>query len=215
MMPVLAAWLNSQSNSQPGRQRSRSEASFGLDCDAGLALLKLDELALDCIRQSDEKSNQAEWWASVVLRFALIWMTVVTAMALSDVPNARAGVILITHEEASLPAPKEFASSRAITRGPRIDVSEVEDSKLQSPFHFRLKFRTFGGATIDTTTLAVTYLRGSNIDLTPRVKPFVRSTGIDIPNAEVPPGKHAIRVDLRDSEGRGVTVSFLLDITAD
>jgi len=102
---------------------------------------------------------------------------------------------------------------RAITRGPRIEVSNIDDGKLHSPLHFKLEFRAFGGSTIDLDTLTVTYLRGSNIDLTQRIKPYVRSTGIDIPDAEVPPGEHAIRIELKDSEGRAATTNFLLAVT--
>ncbi len=145
-------------------------------------------------------------------RWTAIWLGLVAAIAVADMPKAIAGVVLITPEEANLPAPKQLASSRAITRGPRIEVSDLDDGKLHSPLHFKLRFRAFGGSSIDLDSLAVTYLRGSNIDLTPRVKAFVRPTGIDIPDAVVPPGEHAIRVDLKDSEGRAVTVNFLLAV---
>ena len=107
----------------------------------------------------------------------------------------------------------QLASSRAITRGPRIEVSSLDDGKLHSPLHFRLKFLAFGGSAIDMNTLTVTYLRGPNIDLTERIKPFVRPTGIDIPDAEVPPGEHAIRVDLKDSDGRSATTNFVLAVS--
>ncbi len=143
---------------------------------------------------------------------ASVWFGLLAAMAIADMPKAAAGVILITPEEAKLPAPTQLASSRAITRGPRIDVSDVDDGKLHSPLHFRLKFQAFAGSSIDLNSLSVTYLRGPNIDLTQRVKPFARPTGIDIPDAEVPPGEHAIRVDLKDSEGRAATVNFLLAV---
>jgi hypothetical protein len=144
-------------------------------------------------------------WTSTWLGLFAVSMVAVAAPA-----NAR--VILITSDEAKLPAQKQIASSRAITRGPRIEVSDLDDGKLHSPLHLKLKFLAFGGSTIDIGTLAVTYLRGPNIDLTQRIMPFVRPTGIDIPDAEVPPGEHAIRVDLKDSEGRSATISFLLAV---
>jgi hypothetical protein len=147
-----------------------------------------------------------------ILRWTSIWLGL-WAATIADVPKAAAGVVLITAEEAKLPAPTQFASSRAITRGPRIEASDLDEAKLHSPLHFRLKFRAFGGSSIDLDSLSVTYLRGSNVDLTQRVKPFARQTGIDIPDAEVPPGEHAIRVDLKDSEGRAATVNFLLAVT--
>lgn len=126
-------------------------------------------------------------------------------------PMAAAGVVLITPEEATLPLPKQMVSSRAVTRGPRIEAG-IDDGTLHSPLRFKLIFRAFGGSTIDPSTLVVTYLRGSNIDLTQRVKAFVRPGGIDIPEAEVPPGEHAIRVEVRDSDGRTATTNLFLAV---
>jgi hypothetical protein len=149
-----------------------------------------------------------------IKRLKSVWLGLFAVIMLAAPPKADAGVILITPEEAKLPASKQvqLASSRAITRGPRIEVSELEDGKLHSPLHFKLRFLAFGGKTIDIDTVTVTYLRGPNIDLTERIKPFVRPTGIDIPDAEVPPGEHAIRVDLKDSDGRPAKVSFSLAV---
>jgi hypothetical protein len=36
-----------------------------------------------------------------------------------------------------------------------------------------------GGAKIDTDSVRMTYLRTSNVDLTPRIKPFVQTSGIE------------------------------------
>jgi hypothetical protein len=148
-----------------------------------------------------------------ITRWTSIWFGLFAVLMLAAPLRATAGVILITPEEAKLPAPKQIASSRAITRGPRIEVLDLDDGKLHSPLHFKLKFLAFGGSAIDMNTLTVTYLRGPNIDLTERIKPFVRPTGIDIPDAEVPPGEHAIRVDLKDSDGRSATTNFVLAVS--
>ena len=151
-----------------------------------------------------------------VQRQTSIWIGVLAAATVTAyTPRATAGVVLITAEEAQLPAPKVIVSSRAITRGPRIEVSGIDDGKLHSPLHFRVKFRAFGGSTIDLGTLAVTYLRDPNIDLTQRIEAFVQPAGIDIPEAEVPPGEHAIRVELKDSEGRRATTNFVLAVAPD
>jgi hypothetical protein len=127
--------------------------------------------------------------------------------------KAAAGIVLITPEEAKLSPPQHLAASRAITRGPRIEVADFDASKLHSPLHLKLIFHAFGGAAIDPDAVSVTYLRGPDIDLTQRIRRFIRPTGIDIPDAEVPPGEHAIRVDLKDSEGRTTTRTFLLAVT--
>ena len=54
----------------------------------------------------------------------------------------------------------------------------------------------------------MTYLRTPDVDLTPRIKPFVSDNGIDIPSAVVPAGAHILRVDLKDSDGRVGTLNF-------
>ena len=67
---------------------------------------------------------------------------------------------------------------------------------------FQVKFQTFGGSNIDLDALKVTYLKSPVVDLTPRIKPFAQATGIDMPDAQLPPGEHLVRVDVKDSEGR-------------
>jgi hypothetical protein len=128
-------------------------------------------------------------------------------------PSARAGVVLITPEEAQLPTPKGVFAARAITRGPRIDLSSADEGALRSPLRLQLKFHGFGGATIDLDSLRVTYLKQPNIDLTSRVKPYAQSTGIEIPDAEAPPGEHLVRVEIHDSEGRRTMTTFLLSVS--
>jgi hypothetical protein len=145
-----------------------------------------------------------------------IWIGLLAAATVAAyTPKAAAGVVLITVEEAKLPVPKEIVSSRAITRGPRIQVAGIDDGKLHSPLHFTVRFLAFGGSTIDLSSLVVTYLRGPNIDLTQRIRAFVQPAGIDIPDAEVPPGEHTIRVELKDSEGRRAMTNFVLAVAPD
>jgi hypothetical protein len=127
-------------------------------------------------------------------------------------PDARAGVVLITPEEAQLPTPKGVYAARAITRGPRIDVSDSNNGELHSPLRLQLEFRGFGGATINLNSLRVTYLKQPNVDLTPRVRPYAQPTGIEIPDAEAPPGEHLVRVEIHDSEGRRTVTTFLLNV---
>jgi hypothetical protein len=125
------------------------------------------------------------------MRWIAIRVGLFAALAtMAFAPMAVAGVVLITPEEATLPLPKQ----------------------LVSPLRFKLIFRAFGGSTIDPSTLVVTYLRGSNIDLTQRVKKFVQPGGIDVPDAEVPPGEHAIRVEVKDSDGRTGTANVFLAV---
>lgn len=126
---------------------------------------------------------------------------------------ASAGSVLITADEAKLPPPKGAVgvASRGITRGPRIELVGA-NADTKSPIRLQLKFESFGGTKIDTESLKVTYLKNPAVDLTPRLKPFVQPAGVDMPGAELPPGDHIIRVDLKDSDGRAATTSFTLKI---
>jgi hypothetical protein len=126
---------------------------------------------------------------------------------------AFAAHVLITEEEAKLPPPKGAiaADRRGVTRGPKIQFLE-DGQELHSPAHFQLKFETFGGAKIDPDSVKVTYLRTPNVDLTPRVKAFVQASGIDIPDVELPVGDHLLRVDIKDSDGRAGSTSFVLKV---
>jgi hypothetical protein len=128
-------------------------------------------------------------------------------------PASAFAAALITAEEAALPAMKGAVanSNRGITRGPKITVVD-ESAAKPSPIHFQVKFQPLGGSTIDLDGLKVIYLKQPNVDLTPRIKPFVQPTGIDMPDALLPPGDHLVRIDLKDSEGRVSTTSFLLKI---
>jgi hypothetical protein len=78
--------------------------------------------------------------------------------------------------------------------------------------HLQLKFESYGGAKIDPNSVKVTYMRTPNVDLTGRVKPFVQSAGIDIPDVELPLGDHMVRVDVKDSDGRIGSTSFVLKV---
>ncbi len=121
---------------------------------------------------------------------------------------------LITEDEAKLPPPKGAiaADRRGILRGPKVEVVSPTGA-AHSPLRLQLKFESFGGATINPDSVKVIYLRSPNVDLTPRVKPFIQASGIDMPQAEFPPGEHMVRVDVKDSAGRPGTASFTLTVS--
>jgi hypothetical protein len=81
---------------------------------------------------------------------------------------------------------------------------------VRSPLHLQLKFQTFGGAKIDPASVKITYLKSPAVDLTSRVGPV--ADGIDLAAAEVPPGVHHIRVNVKDSDGRAGSASFALKV---
>ena len=140
-------------------------------------------------------------------------LIVVAAAAISASVPAYAAEVLITEEEAKLPPPRGAIPTdrRGITRGPKIEF--VADSEpVHSPMHLQVKFESYGGAKIDPDSVKVTYMRSPNVDLTGRVKAYVRPTGIDIPDVQLPAGDHMVRVDIKDSDGRIGSTSFVLKV---
>lgn len=119
---------------------------------------------------------------------------------------------LITEREAALPLDKSI--DRAITRGPFVTVLFPPQGAgtIQSPFGLRLRFEARGGAKINVDSVLVTYKRLPAIDLTQRIRQFIRPEGIEVENASVPPGLHRIRVEVRDSQGRAGLVDFTFTI---
>lgn len=135
------------------------------------------------------------------------------AVALMGPAMAQA-IPLITEEEAKLPPPKGAvaADRRGILRGPKIELVSPSDAG-KSPIHLQVKFESYGGAKIDPETVKMTFLRTPNVDLTTRIKPYLKPAGIDIPDSELPPGEFMVRVDLKDSDGRPGSTSFVLKIS--
>jgi hypothetical protein len=127
---------------------------------------------------------------------------------------AYAAMVLITEDEAKLPALKGAVATdrRGITRGPKIEFVADSDPS-HSPMHFQLKFVSYGGAKIDPDSVKFTYLKTPSVDLTSRVKPFVQATGIDIPDTQLPAGDHMLRVDIKDLDGRIGSTIFALKVT--
>jgi hypothetical protein len=138
---------------------------------------------------------------------------VCAAVVLSASVPVHAAQILITEEEAKLPPPKGAvaADRRGITRGPKIEFVAYPEP-IHSPMHLQMKFESYGGAKIDLDSVRITYLRTPNVDLTPRIKSFVQATGIDVPDVQLPAGDHMLRVDVKDSDGRVGSTSFVLKV---
>jgi hypothetical protein len=145
------------------------------------------------------------WFAGFAIAIAAVVSSVATP--------ASAAHVLITEEEAKLPPPKGAVATdrRGVTRGPKIKYVE-ENEPIHSPMHLQLTFESFGGAKIDPDSVKVTYLRTPNVDLTTRIKSFVNATGIDILDVQLPAGDHMVRVDVKDSDGRLGSTSFVLRV---
>ncbi len=125
-------------------------------------------------------------------------------------------IVLISEKEAALPVAStaDMTFRAGITRGPKVVlVLPTANDGAHSPVHVEFRFEAHGGAKIDPGSVKITYLKNPAVDLTERVKSFTGAGGIDIPAAEVPPGNHPIRVEVKDSEGRSGLASFTLRVS--
>jgi hypothetical protein len=126
--------------------------------------------------------------------------------------GAAAAAQLISAQEASLP--DDDVRTRGISRGPKIHLINPAANAgfVKSPFNLKIRFESFGGANIDSDSVLVTYEKIPRIDLTQRIRPSLRPTGINMENAEAPPGEHHILVEVKDSDGRTGWSEFTIRI---
>jgi hypothetical protein len=131
----------------------------------------------------------------------------------ASLSGAASAAVLISEEEAKLPPPRGAVAidRRGVSRAPKV-ILMSNTEPTHSPIHLQLKFESFGGTKIDEGSVKVTFLRTPNVDLTPRVKSYVKSTGIDMPEAELPAGNYILRVDVKDTDGRAGSTSFVLQV---
>lgn len=110
---------------------------------------------------------------------------------------------LITDKEAALPESKGELKTRGIVRGPGIKVVSPDPAApVKGAFDLKVNFESRGGNKIDPTSVRVTYLKSPAVDLTPRLKGGISESGIEFQKAEVPAGEHALRITVKDAEGR-------------
>jgi hypothetical protein len=144
--------------------------------------------------------------------------TVIVAVALvcADASVASAAELLISQAEAARPAAADLGAlgTRGLTRGPRVEqvLPDPHSSGAKSPFPLEIRFVAHNDTTIVPDSVRVTYLKSPSVDLTPRLKGHITAAGIDMGDAQVPPGTHMIRVDVRDSQGRNGTSIIKLSV---
>lgn len=128
---------------------------------------------------------------------------------------AFAATLLITPEEAALPAATGESLTRGISRGPGVElVSPNEDfGPVKAPFELKIAFAPRGGSKIDPASVKVVYLKSPFIDLTPRLQSSITETGIVLPDAGVPAGEHALKITVLDTDGRETNSIVRLVVT--
>ena len=121
---------------------------------------------------------------------------------------------LISLKEAKLPQANGSLKTRGITRGPAIKVSspDLSAAEIKSPFDLKVLFESRGGNKVDPNAVKVSYLKSTEVDLTPRLQGAITAGGIDFSKAEVPPGEHSIKITVKDLDGRESSTVINLNI---
>ena len=130
---------------------------------------------------------------------------------------ADADVLITKAEAAAPPPPPNIATSmRGVTRGPGIEqISPDPNQKIRSPLPLKIKFQIRNNVEIDPASIKLIYLRMEPIDLTERIKAHIKSDGITMELADVPPGLHMLRLELLDKQGRAASLIIKLNVAAD
>jgi hypothetical protein len=124
--------------------------------------------------------------------------------------------VLITEAEGKLPPTTVVGMTmRGLTRGPGIEqLSPSPDKGVTSPLPLKIKFDIRNKVEIDPASVKLMYLKATPVDLTERIKKHITPAGIEMDQAEVPPGTHTMRLDLKDKQGRVATAIIKLTVTA-
>jgi hypothetical protein len=153
------------------------------------------------------------------VRFAPLLSTfVLAALALVWTWPAEAlDLWLITKEEGAAPPgpPRVRMTKRAAAPlGPQIlFVTPKPTDQLKSPLNVTIKFEPRDNVPVDAKSLKVVVQKMFDIDITDRVRPYLKPDGIYIDEAKVPSGEHVIEITLADEKGRKSTETLKLTIS--
>ncbi|GAM09472.1 hypothetical protein OR1_01751 [Geobacter sp. OR-1] len=129
----------------------------------------------------------------------------------SDDPPTAPSLQLLTDEEAALPNSRKAGFTELPAEGPEISADNVEITD-RKPFRLAISFKPKAGEGADISSLRVTGLKVTPIDLTPRIKPFVSEAGLFIRNVILPEGQHRFRVSIADYRGRLSEKEFVINV---
>lgn len=125
---------------------------------------------------------------------------------------------LITPEEAAM-APASDANGlyggglidigrEDINTGPQIEILKPADgARMPSPVEVAVRFVPRLDA-VDLASLKVSIVKFITIDITDRIRPYATAEGIQLKEANIPSGKHRVRITVSDKAG-GVSIKEL------
>jgi len=94
---------------------------------------------------------------------------------------------------------------RTLNTGPNIKIvsPEIAD-EYHPPVDINIVFVPNDDAEVDMSKFKVEYIKLMSLDITDRFKQYTTKNGIRIPKADLPRGKHKLKVTIGDNKG-GIT----------
>jgi len=132
------------------------------------------------------------------------------------IPSEGDALNLITPEEASqpdAPIPKGIESIKIEGNGPRIKIASPPlDKPLKVPFVIDILFEGLSNKSIDYESLRVRYLKLVPIDLTNRLRHYLRENRLLVKDVKVPQGIHRLQVLIAYTSGEKTVMDIVLTI---
>ena len=140
------------------------------------------------------------------------------ALSTSALSCAKTHLVLITPEEAAEAVYKDDVLTRSdplLEDGPSIDLRSPRDGATYGgPFPIDLRFAIGpSGASVDMSTIKMIYRRAWGIDITDRIREYIRGNVVHVDSVDLPEGKH--RVEIFISDVKENVSSRLFTVTVD
>lgn len=143
---------------------------------------------------------------------SLLFVTALAGVCMPE-PIVAAPLELITAKEAAqpnlpptkggLPPIGELVGSKpAVPNSPKIVVEKpAEGVGVHTPFPVKIRFVPSSGNKIDLNSLEIHVVKLIRISLLSRLKPYVTTRGIDVPETQIPTGTYSIHIAVADDHG--------------
>ena len=145
--------------------------------------------------------------SNLVFRWAAVWISAVVVLgAVSAVRGAPDELQLVTEQEAA--AAPEFRTRGPAPvlpkNGPVIKIMQptAGGGDVTTPFPLEIEFESRpGGLPAKMETLKVSYLKLIELDITDRVRPYLRENRLLVKDCNIPQGRHRVKISIADRDG--------------
>lgn len=120
---------------------------------------------------------------------------------------------LISYEESQQPEAR--GAEPSLADGPEIIIVAPHlQGEIKSPFPIEINFKPGpSGSAPDMDSLKLTYKKLWGIDITDRVIDYLTQSGINVPETEMPLGKHRLEIYIEDDDDNVSKTLISLKIT--